>query len=114
MKKKLKAATLMESLIAMVILVVCFGIATMIYFNILHSDKQRIKLKALLLINKKIFIIKKEKKIIDTEYKEGPFILKANFEKLEGASNLFHFKLSASDGEGNMIAIHDELLPIQE
>jgi hypothetical protein len=47
----LKASTLVESLIAMVILIVCMGIGTMVYTNVLNSDKERKVLHASLLAN---------------------------------------------------------------
>jgi Tfp pilus assembly protein PilV len=114
MKKKLKAATLLESLIAMVILVVCFGIATMIYSNVLNSDKQRLKLKAILLLKIETFAIKKNKTFIDSEKTEGEFTLKQTFEREEGTDNLFHMKLLACDKDGNHLAVHNELLAIEK
>lgn len=65
--QRLQASTLLESLISMVLIVVCFSTAVMIYVSVLDNDKQRIKLKALLILDREAIQIKKEKNFLDTE-----------------------------------------------
>lgn len=110
---QLKAATLMESLIAMIIIVVCFGVATMIYNNVLDSDKQRQQLKAILLLNKKAFQIKNEKNFVDGEEQHGEWAIKRTIEHYEQSENLYLLKLLVTDKEQNKIATRNELIIIE-
>ncbi|MGZ6539487.1 MAG: hypothetical protein ACXVEB_14005 [Bacteroidia bacterium] len=107
---KLKAATLIESLVAMVILVVCLGIGTMIYSNVINSDQQLLKLKANLLLEKEVIEIKKEKRFIDGEKQIGEWIMESRFEKYSGTENLSVLSLSIKDESGKLISMHNELI----
>lgn len=44
--KKISAFSLIEALVAMVIIMISFGIGMMVYFNIIKSEKSQIKLQA--------------------------------------------------------------------
>lgn len=108
--KKIKAATLIESLIAMIIIVVCLGAGTMIYSNVLSSDKQRLKLKAILMLNKEAEKIKKEKNFLDGELQEGDYLIKKTIKKMPETENLYSLILVASNKEGKIIGTHNELI----
>jgi hypothetical protein len=110
---KLKATTLMESLVAMIIIVVCFGVATMIYSNVLDSDKQRLQLKAMLLLNQQSIEIKKEKKFIDGEEVNGEWTIKRSIEHYQQSENLYQLTLSVIGKEENIIAKRNELIIIE-
>jgi hypothetical protein len=108
--KKLKAATLMESLIAMIIIIVCFGIGTMIYSNVLSSDKQRLKLKAILLLNQEAASIKKEHLFIDGEKQQGDYLIKRMIKKMNQTENVYILSLVAVNKEGKIIGTRNELI----
>ncbi|MGQ0827042.1 MAG: type IV pilus modification PilV family protein [Bacteroidota bacterium] len=110
---KLKASTLVESLIAMVILVVCLGVGTMIYTNVLDSGKQRKRLKALFLINKESMEIKSGKDFLDTEKQIGDWTIKRTVEKFDQAENLYKLELSVIDQNKKTIAVHNELILVE-
>ena len=107
---KLRAATLMESLIAMVIIVVCMGIATMIYSNVLDSDNERAQLRALLLLNKEAGQIKNEKKFVDSEKQAGDWTIKTTIEHYDQSEDLYKLSLKITDGSGKVIAVRNELI----
>lgn len=109
----LKAATLMESLIAMIIIVVCFGIATMIYSNVLDSDKQRLQLKAILVLNEVAIETKNGKTFVDSEKQIGNWVIKKTVEKYPQTENVYTLTLSVIDRNGKTIAIRNELIPIE-
>lgn len=108
--RKLKAGTLMESLIAMIIIVVCLGVGTMIYANVLSSDKQRLKFKTILMLNKEAEKIKTEKKFLDGEEQVGEYIIRRTIKKLAGTENLYSLGLIALDKEGKVIGTRNELI----
>ena len=109
----LKASTLLESLIAMIIIVVCFGVATMIYSNVLDSDKQRLQLKAILVLNEEAIELKKGKTFLDSEKQNGDWVIKKIVEKYPQTENLYTISLSVIDRNGRIIATRNELIPIE-
>ena len=110
LEKKLKAATLIESLVAMIIIVVCLGVGTMIYSNVLSSDKQRLKLKAILMLNKEAQQIKTEKLFLDGEKQIGDYIVKIEIKKYNQTENLYSLILIALNKEGIVIGSRNELI----
>lgn len=109
----LKAATLVESLIAMVIIIVTLGIATMIYSNVLDSDKQRKQLKAMFLLNQEFIKTKAEKTFLDSEEQVNDWNIKKTVERFNETENLYRLSIKAVDQEGRIIAIKNELIIIE-
>jgi len=107
---QLKASTLVESLIAMVILVVCLGIGTMVFTNVLNSDAERKKLHATLLANEEALKTKSEKMYLDGEEKNGDWTLKRTVQKYEGSENLFLLSIAVLDQDRKIIVVHRELI----
>ena len=111
--QRLKASTLMESLIAMVIMVVCLGVATMIYTNVLSSDKQRNQLKAMFLANEEAGKTKAEKNFLDSEIQAGDWIIKKTVAKYEQTENLYKLSLTVLDRNKKIIVTRNELIPVE-
>jgi Tfp pilus assembly protein PilV len=110
---KLKASSTIESLVAMVILVVCFGVATMIYTNVLDSDGHRKKLKALIVLNKVAEQIKTENRFIDADFNMNELTINAIFTKVDHAEDLFKFSLTAFDESASIVAVRNEMIILQ-
>ena len=108
--KKIKAATMLESMVAMVIIVVCLGIGAMIFVNVLNNDKGRILLKALLLLNRQSAVIKSEKLFIDGESVEDGYTIQRTFVKYNDTENLFRMRLKALDENGKTVFERNELI----
>ena len=113
LKLKLKAATLMEALIAMVIIVVSFGVAVMIYSNVLDSDKQYQQLKATLLLNQESILTKREKLFLDGEKIYGEWTIKKVISHYQGIENLYNLEFAVVDKQGKLIAKRNELIIIE-
>lgn len=110
LNEHLKASTLLESIIAMVIVLVCFTIATMIFVNITNSDKQRLKLKALTVLNREAIETKKSNLLLDEEKIIHPFTVKKVVERFPETDNLYKLLLIAKDSTGKTIAVRNELI----
>ena len=110
---QLKAGTLMESIVAMIILVLVFFSATTIYSNVLASDKQRMELKGILILNREAIQTKVEKSFLDAEKQIGELTIKKTVEKYEQTENLYKLALSLVDKSGNIIARRNELISIE-
>jgi Tfp pilus assembly protein PilE len=106
----LKASTLMESLIAMVILVVCLGIGTMIYTNVIGSDRERKQLHALLLANKEAIAVKSERNYLDSESQVDDWTIKKTVEKYNETENLFLLSITVLDRDKKIISTRRELI----
>jgi hypothetical protein len=107
---KLKGATLMESLIAMIILVVILGTCTMIYTNIMGSDMHVKKLKAISLAEKEACRVKSEKRFIDLETETENWSIRCSFEKYPSAEGLYQFSIAIRDENGKSLLVRNELI----
>jgi len=110
----LKAFTVIESIVAMVVIVICFGISSMVFYNILEGDSQRNLLKAAAILNKEAFAIKEQKNYLDEEREEGDWLLSKKTELYEGTENLYRLTLILSDKKGNTIMERAELIITEE
>lgn len=109
----LKASTLIESLISMVLIVVCFSVAVMIYINVVDNDRQRTRLNAILILNEEALQIKKEKNFLDDEKTINNWILKKTVERYAETSNIYTLSLVIKDKEGKIIATRNELISME-
>ncbi len=114
LNQKLMASTLIESLIAMVIILVCMGIGILIYSNVLNSDKQRLELKAILVLNEEVMKVKKEHPIIDQEKKVGEWRIKQTLQLFEQTENVFKLNLVIIDALGTKIFERNELILLNQ
>ena len=110
---RLKASTLIESLISMVLIVVCFSVAVMIYISVVDNDKQRTKLKAVLILNEEVLQIKKDNKFLDNEKIINDWVIKKTVEHYAETSNVYILSLVLKDKEGKIIATHNELISME-
>jgi Tfp pilus assembly protein PilV len=110
--RRIKASTLVESLIAMVIIVMCLGVGTMIYTNVLNSDKQVVQLKAISVLNTLANQTKTEKNFLDSEQQLNDWKIKKTVNKYEQTQNLYQLSFSVFDTEGHLITSRNELITI--
>lgn len=110
---QLKASTLVESLIAMVILIVCLGIGTMVFTNILNSDKERKELHASLLANEFALKVKAQQNFLDDEEEIGEWTLKKTVEKYKDADNLYQLSIAVIDGDHKIVLVRRELIIVE-
>jgi len=110
----LKAATIIESIVAMVIITSCLGFATLIYSNVMNSDKQRLEMSAGLLLENVAQQTKKEKSFVDSETQEGIWKIKKTVERYKEAENCYLLQLIARNADGKFIKTRNELIITQE
>lgn len=108
--QQLKGSTLIESLIAMIIIVLSIGISAMIYSSILSSDKEFIKLKANKLIDAEAATTKAQKLFIDSEIKVNELIIQKKVSLYTETENLYRISFLVTDANGNAIVTRNELL----
>lgn len=108
--KKLKATTLIEVLVAMIIILLSFGTGMMIYNNILNSDNGYEKMKSRLILNEIAIETKKEKTFFDEIKEEETFTIHKSIEQYKDKKNLSLLHLKAFNKQGRLIAEKKELI----
>ncbi len=109
LKEKIKASTLIEALVAMVIVMTCFGIASMIYVNVLNADNNRIQLNAHLLVHELAQKAKETNSFLDEKIETNGLIIQKSVEPYHDIPNLNVLKYIAVDKKGKLIAEYKEL-----
>lgn len=107
---KLRASTLIETIVAMVLLLLCFVISMMIYENVLDSENNRLKLSALLLMNNEAILTKKEKNYLDEEITFNDMKFKKTIYKYQNSEKLYVLTLTAYDKNHHKIIERNELI----
>jgi Tfp pilus assembly protein PilE len=109
---KLKGATLIESMVAMIVVLLCFGIATMIYVNVMNSDSRRAELHAHLLLNEIAMKAKQQELFLDEEIHEGTLLITKKVETYKGVPGLIRLGIIARNEKDKIIATHNEIICI--
>ncbi|OFY26027.1 MAG: hypothetical protein A2275_05835 [Bacteroidetes bacterium RIFOXYA12_FULL_35_11] len=113
LNKKLHASTLIEVLIAMVIIVVVFGIANMIFLNIQKSTNTGIKIAASLELDKIAAETHRNFTYMDEEYKLDRFTIIKKVSNYNKAEELRQLNFEVLDAEGKIILERKELIRIR-
>jgi|CXWL01.1.fsa_nt_gi hypothetical protein len=113
LNKKIKAATLIESLIAMVIVMLCFGISTTVYINVISSGNQIQKLKSELILKKVAMETKKEHLFLDEEITLDEITVRKKITPYNGLKNLSQINLQAYNSNEKLLSEYNELVSNQ-
>jgi Tfp pilus assembly protein PilV len=111
--KKITASTLLESLIAMVVVMVSFAIASAIYLQILSSGGEFQKLKAAALLQKIADETKQNRLYLDDNITVDQFVVEKKVVSYNGQKHLFHLKLKVFMQKEKQLAEYNELITIQ-
>lgn len=107
---KLKAASLLETILALVITMLVFGIASMVYVNVLKSG---ITLSALT-ARQKLEVLaeetKRSKTFVSETVKEEGYTIEKSIEPYQGNTSLLKMELQVIDEQGKVLAEYKELL----
>ena len=109
LKKNLRAYVLMESVMAMVIVMLCFGIAMMIINNIVAGSRDKLKTIARIRLESQAIVIKKEKRFIDETISADDFRIEKQFHPWQNSGTVFQMELQAVAPDGKILARYDEL-----
>lgn len=110
MKYKLKSFTLIESIVALIIIMLCFGIGLMIYVNVMKSDSNFLKLKSSALLKEIVINTKINKHFIDEQYSFKEININKRIEKYKDQDNLNIVIFEAYDKSGKKICEMKELV----
>lgn len=97
MKKKLRASTLIEAIVALVIIMLVFSIIMNFYLRQVKSSSQLNKLNIHFILNKIVNNEDVEQLYNDTEYKFESFMIKKTVSQYKNKENLFLLKYECLD-----------------
>jgi len=110
---KLKGSSLIEALIAMVIISLSFGIGSIIFVNIYKNNSIQNTFRAKRIIEKESFSCKQNKNYIDNEKKVEDYLVVQKIEKMDDEDNLAWLKIIAYK-DNKIVAKQIELINFNE
>jgi hypothetical protein len=110
LKQKLRGYILLESILAMVIVMACFGVAAMIYNNVITGMRGRLQLQARLVLEQEARKAHTENRLITESFTTDVLNIFKSVEQYKGSSDVYLLQLTATDKEGRTLAIHRQLI----
>ncbi len=112
--RNFKASTLLETLVAMVIIMLCFSIGTMVYVNVITSENMVQKVHANIVLQNLALKIKNENEFLDSEMEMDDFFIKRKINNYQFSDNLIHLSLLAYQKNGKLVASHNEIILVNK
>jgi hypothetical protein len=112
--KKYKSFTLVETIVALVITMICVGIAFTIMLNVERSGNNFRKIQAHLCLLQELNKVKKEKKFLDENIDLDNMRIEKTFTQYEGIDKLYEMKLTVFDNDGKKLDALKQLVIIDE
>lgn len=107
---KFKGAVLLESMIAMIIVMLCFGLGVMIFTNVTSGSRNSLAILARARINTEEIRTKEEKRYIDEDIFCGEFTIKKRITPYLSYDKIFLLQYSAVMPDHKILAGTHELI----
>jgi Tfp pilus assembly protein PilE len=108
--KRISAHTLVETIISMAIVMFVFGIAMMIYINVVRTDRIMQKTEVFFKINETLFKAKQTRDFTEKQFDFKTFEIHQKVEAYSGCKNIKKLTVLAVDIDGKLIAEKSELI----
>jgi Tfp pilus assembly protein PilE len=102
--KKVRASTILEVVIAMVVIILVFGIAMMIYTNVMRMSLSVKKLKAQAILQETLLIAEQNTKNSNQTLTVGDFRVEEEVKTYQNDNHLSEIHLTAYDANQQKIA----------
>jgi ABC-type lipoprotein release transport system permease subunit len=109
-KLKLKASTLLEGLVAIIIVLMAFVMGIMIYLSVMSSDNGFQKLKAASLVQKMIYDTKINDSYVDSRAIIDSITIIKSIHPCLNAQAAIQFSVKAMDNKGRLLASYSEIV----
>lgn len=113
LKQKVKASTLLESIVGLVIILTAFSIALMIYLNVLSSSRNWSKLEGKLILDKEAIEVSMSDIHIDDELKTGSYRVEKKFLTYRNNPKLMHLQLRLLGANNKVITVQDQIIRVR-
>lgn len=107
---RLKATSIVESITAMVIILISFGVGMMIYMNVLRSEKLISKAKANLILNQVLGKTIEEKAFKNEKINKGNLRIIRSVSNYPDAPDAYAIKLEAFNMKEESILVIKEII----
>jgi hypothetical protein len=107
---KLNGYALLESMIAMIVVMLCFGFSMMIYNTIVTGTRNKLKVIARIRLENEAIGSKAENRLIDEIIPGNEFRVEKKLIPLDYAENLFQLHYSAITADGVQLAEYNEII----
>ncbi|MBO9702110.1 MAG: hypothetical protein J7604_18015 [Sporocytophaga sp.] len=111
---KIKASSLIEVVVAMVVMVITFGVGMMIYHNILRSGINLQNVKAEMLLSRIAEETVRSKSYFDEDIKEGELIVRKKVGKYQNSTSLLQLEIQVYSKEEKLLAEGNNLILVDE
>jgi hypothetical protein len=106
----LRAYVLLESVFAMIILMICFGIAMMIYENVVNHSQSQLALLARYRIQTEATLAKSEKLFLGETKEYDEFRIEKKVTAYQDETDVFEMELKAIAPNGKLLYDYHELI----
>lgn len=107
---RLQATSIVESITAMVIILLSFGVGMMIYMNVLRSEHLISKTSAYVILSQALNKTIQKEEFDDAKFQEGGLWIVRTFKKHSTYQDIYTVQLEAFDAKGKSILILKELI----
>ena len=107
---KARAATLLESLVAMVVVLLSFGIALMIYVNVANSNNSQQRLNAYFILNQVLAETVEYSAFANEEFKKGSLTIIRAVLPYGRSKSLIEIHLEARDLNGKILSVLNKIV----
>lgn len=108
--RKLHGYILLESILAMILVMACFGVAVMIYNNVITGMRGRLQLQARLLLEQEAVNAKTQNRLVSESLNSEVMNVAKTVSLYKNAGNVYLLELVATDKDGRQLATHRELV----
>ena len=114
LKHILKATSLIETVVALVMIMSVFSIGMMVYFNVIKSSYSLQQLKASLMLNELSKVTKEKKSFFDEQDSTETLVIYKRISKYENMENLVLLELEVLSKDSTKLASRRELVELDE
>jgi len=107
---RLKGYVLLESMIAMIVVMVCFMIAVMIYENVVNGSRSRLRLLARLRMETAAQSAIAGDQLLDKKIVYDEFTIEQTVSLYHGTGNIYELKMEIRTPDGKQLAEYHQLL----
>ncbi len=107
---KLKGYVLLESMIAMIIVMLCFGFSVMIYNNIVTGSRSKLRILARIRMESEAMKSRSENHLLDETIQYDEFHLEKKIIPYNTSENLIQLHYTAITPDGFQLAQYNEII----
>jgi hypothetical protein len=107
---KLKGYVLLESMLSMIIVMMCFGFSVMIYNTVVSGSKNKLKVLAAIEMENEALRSKKENRLLDETIQQEEFRIEKRVIPYAQSESLFQLHYTAIMPGGEKLAEYNEII----